>query len=106
MLPRLAANLTFESLGPTVATQEEEEDDHLIMLQFGVGAAVGDMDFMLDQKRSYSAIVTSETATLYKLSRASVESMMLESPRLLAVVHSVMLKSNYRSTAQFFEAYV
>ena len=53
-----------------------------------------------------SAIVTSETATLYKLSRASVESMMLESPRLLAVVHSVMLKSNYRSTTQFLEAYV
>jgi len=90
------------------AKQEGADADagsDLITLQFGVGAAVGDMDFMLDQRRSYSACVTSDTATLYMLSGGALEQMLAEAPKLAAVVHAVMLKSTYRSTAQFFEGY-
>ena len=43
---------------------EGEPSRRHVMLQFGVGAAVGDMDFMLQQRRSFSAQITSDTVRI------------------------------------------
>jgi CRP-like cAMP-binding protein len=75
------------------------------MLQFGVGSAVGDMDFMLQQPRSFSAEITSKQGTVYMLTRKAFDLMMAQRPLLAMVVHSGLLKTSYLATAQYLEAY-
>lgn len=62
--------------------------------RFRDGGLFGGLDFFLQQRRSFTAEVTSDRpCVVHRLSRASMQTMVTDDPGLASLMHLVCLKS-------------
>jgi SulP family sulfate permease len=73
------------------------------VLRFGPGGIVGDLDFMLQRPRSYSA-VCERAAVAWVLPRAGFERLAAEAPQVLVLLQTVMLRLNCLSATHALAA--
>ncbi|DBA74396.1 hypothetical protein WJX77_006646 [Trebouxia sp. C0004] len=70
---------------------------------YGPGGIVGELDFFLQQARSFEA-VCKDSCTLLCISRTSFEQMAQQAPKLLNLLQTIILRSTCLSVAHALEA--
>ncbi|HZY67291.1 MAG TPA: cyclic nucleotide-binding domain-containing protein, partial [Devosia sp.] len=81
-----ADDIFFVDAGEGTVMLEAEDGDSVKLMAFGAGTILGEVAFYLGERRSASAIATTEV-TAYRLSRARLGDIEREAPGLAAAFH-------------------